>query len=71
MFYYTLRLLNKMVTCDEAPRIPELDAELEGNFQWQDRVEDTKLKAVTLEQQERIAQVAWFSDPKSHSDMLD
>ena len=55
----------------EAPRIEELDRELDANFWRQKEVEETKLKSVTVELRERQSRVNWFEDAIKQGAMID
>ena len=70
-YYDTLRLMYSQVLSDDAPRIPNIDKELEEKFWVQDKVESSKLASIANEPEERKAQVAWFTDAKKNLKMLD
>ena len=55
----------------EAPRIEELDRELDANFWRQKEVEESKLKSVTVELRERQSRVDWFEDAIKQGAMID
>ena len=70
-YYDTLRLMYSQVLSDDAPRIPNIDKELEEKFWVQDKVESSKLASIANEPEERKARVAWFTDAKKNLKMLD
>ena len=70
-YYDTLRLMYSRVLSDDAPRIPNIDKELEEKFWVQDKVESSKLASIANEPEERKAREAWFTDAKKNLKMLD
>ena len=70
-YYDGLRLMYKLLTTDDAPRIPDLDNALETDFRNQSKIEIMKLEAIKIELQERTACVEWFQEAEEHVDMLD
>ena len=70
-YYDVLRLMYRRVIHGEAPRIEELDRELDANFWRQKEVEESKLKSVTVELRERQSRVDWFEDAIKQGAMID